>query len=153
MASISGQFHTYSTKSAAKRLTGNDFLARFERRGRVEDQAHPAVAMIDDDDRVVAPEWARETDDAGCGNGDGGTAGGRKSQAARTNAVRSDGTEAFDDWGRRGECVGEGRRLDRFGRPWSSRRCGQTGKFGGNDARLAAALDFAGQLSGFFAAG
>ena len=49
--------------------------------------------------------------------------------------------------------VGEGRRLNRSGRPWPSRRRGQTGKLGGNDARLAAALDFAGQLSGFFAAG
>ena len=56
MLPISGQFHSYSTKCTSKRLTDLDFLARLERRGDVEKQAHPAVSVVDEDDRVGASE-------------------------------------------------------------------------------------------------
>ena len=56
MVSISGQFHAYSTKCTAKRLTDLDFLACLGPRGDVEEQAHPAAAMVDDDHRIIASE-------------------------------------------------------------------------------------------------
>ena len=56
MVSISGQFHAYSTKRTAKRLTDLDFLAWLRSRGDVQEQAHPAAAMVDDDHRVIASE-------------------------------------------------------------------------------------------------
>ena len=58
MSPISGQFHAYSTKCTSKRLAGLDFLAWFERRGDVEDQAHPPSAMVDDDHGIVASKRA-----------------------------------------------------------------------------------------------
>jgi hypothetical protein len=58
MSPVSGQFHPYSTKSTPKRLTGGDPVALVQRRGNVEEQAHPAAAMIDDDNRIVTPERA-----------------------------------------------------------------------------------------------
>ena len=62
MVSISGQFHAYSTKCTAKRLTDLDFLTRLEGRGDIEEQAHPASAVVDDDHCVIASEGAREAD-------------------------------------------------------------------------------------------
>ena len=71
MASISGQFHAYSTKCTSKRLADLDFLARLERRSDVQDQAQPAAVMFDDHDRIVAAEGAGEADGAARWNGDG----------------------------------------------------------------------------------
>ena len=58
MSPVSGQFHPYSTKSTPKRLTGGDPVALMQLRGDVEEQAHPAAAMIDDDHGIVTPERA-----------------------------------------------------------------------------------------------
>jgi len=49
MVTISGQFHAYSTKRTAKRLTDLHFLAGFGRRRDVQKKTHPASAVIDDD--------------------------------------------------------------------------------------------------------
>ncbi len=68
MPPISGQFHANSTKCTPKRLTGNDLVPLPVRCRDVEDQAHPAVAMVDDDNRIVAAEGPRETDGSGGGD-------------------------------------------------------------------------------------
>ena len=56
MVPISGQFHAYSTNCTAKGLTDLDFLTRLGGRGDVQEQAHPAAAMVDDDHRVITSE-------------------------------------------------------------------------------------------------
>ncbi len=58
MSPISGQFHAYSTKCTAERIAGGDLFALLSLRGDVQEQAHPASAMVDDHDRIIAPEGA-----------------------------------------------------------------------------------------------
>jgi hypothetical protein len=108
MASISGQFHAYSTKCTSKRLADLDFFAWLERRGHVQKQGHPAAFMLDDDDRVVTAKGTGETDGAVRWNGDGRPARSRERQAAGANAIWRYGSEPFYHRRLRGKDVWEG---------------------------------------------
>ena len=124
MASISGQFHAYSTKCTSKRLADLDFFARLERRGDVQKQAQPAIFMLDDHHRIVAAEGTSETDGAARWNGHGCPACGGERQAAGANAIGRYGSEAFHHRRSRGEVVGEGDTRNASVRGAGSRRWG-----------------------------
>src|SRR5215218_8559334 len=115
MLPVSGQFHTYSTKSTSKRLADSNSLAGFLFGGDIEEQAHPSAAMLDDYDRVIASERAREADLAGCWDHDCCAAIGVEDEPARANAVRRDRAETFCYCGVRGEAVVERRGKLRLG--------------------------------------
>ncbi len=56
MAPIAGQFDCYSAKGGAHSLTRTNAIAPLEGAGDARQQGHPAVAMVDDDNAVMAPE-------------------------------------------------------------------------------------------------
>ena len=144
MASISGQFHAYSTKCTSKRLADLDIFAGLKLRCDVQEQAHPAAFMLDDDHRIVAAEGARETDGPARRSGDGRAPCCRERQAPGANAIWRYGSETFDHRRSRGQDVGEGDARKTSG--CGARACGRRRKLRQvrrNGPRLVPALGFA----------
>ena len=74
-----------------------DPVARFERRGDVDDQAHPAAAMVDDQHSVIVAERPGETHGPVRGSDDRRAAPRGEVNAARADAVGVYRAEPFDD--------------------------------------------------------
>src|SRR5687768_2197802 len=114
MAPIMGQFHAERPQSAAESIAGGHFRSGAQRRCDVDDQAHPAAAMIDDGDAVIIAKRSGEADDPCRWDDDLGAAAGGEGEAARFDPAWADFAETLDDWGIGWEPIGE----LRLG-PWS----------------------------------